>query len=283
MEIMTTNYANPDRLVDVDWLVENRERDDVSIVEIDVDTTLYEKGHVENAAGWSWTEDLNHPVRRDVVDREGFEELAQQAGIDDSDTVVLYGDNHNWFAAFGLWLFEYYGHDDVRLLDGGRQALARSGVAFVDGEPDLDTGNFTVDEVRDELRASREGVLDAVDEGRENFIDVRSPEEFSGEKIAPPDLNETAQRGGHIPGATNVPWSTAVNDDGTFKSRSELEEIYEPVVGDEGTIVYCRIGERSSHSWFVIRHLLGDGAATNYDGSWTEYGNLIGVPIQGAE
>ncbi len=264
---MTSAYANPDALVSVDELAKRRTSEDVRVVEVDVDTARYAKGHVPGAVGWDWTEDLNHPVRRDILDREGFEQLAREAGISNDTTVLLYGDNHNWFAAFALWLFQYYGHDDVALVDGGRDAIARAGVDLVTETPDHAEGDFEVTEVRDELRATRDEVLDAVEADHANFIDVRSPEEFTGEVIAPPDLNETAQRGGHIPGATNVPWSTAVNEDGTFKPRDELEEIDADVVDDDGTIVYCRIGERSSHSWFVIRHLLGDDDATNYDGS----------------
>jgi thiosulfate/3-mercaptopyruvate sulfurtransferase len=275
-----TEYANPDKLVTVDEFDQRRTEENVAVVEVDVDTTLYEKGHVPEAVGWSWTEDLNHPVRRDIVSAEGFEDLARQAGIDDDTTVLLYGDNHNWFAAFALWVFEFYGHDDVALVDGGRDAITRSGIELTSEPPEPAPGSFEVTETRDELRATREDVLDAVEAGRENFIDVRSSEEFTGELVAPPDLDETAQRGGHIPGATNVTWSEAVNKDGTFRPREELEQLYGPVLDQEGTIVYCRIGERSSHSWFVLRHLLGDDEATNYDGSWTEYGNLIGVPVE---
>jgi thiosulfate/3-mercaptopyruvate sulfurtransferase len=278
-----SEYANPDRLVTVDELDARRGDDDVAVVEVDVDTTLYEKGHVPEAVGWNWTEDLNHPVRRDIVSTEGFEELAQQAGIDDDTTVLLYGDNHNWFAAFALWVFEVYGHDDVALVDGGRDAITRSSIELATETPEPAEGSFNVTETREELRATRDEVLAAVDEGRANFIDVRSSEEFSGELIAPPDLDETAQRGGHVPGATNVPWSEAVDRDGTFRPREELEQLYAPVLDEEGTIAYCRIGERSAHSWFVLRHLLGDDEARNYDGSWTEYGNLIGVPVETGE
>jgi thiosulfate/3-mercaptopyruvate sulfurtransferase len=278
-----TEYANPDRLVTVDELDERRGDDDVAVLEVDVDTTLYEKGHVPEAVGWSWTEDLNHPVRRDILSAEGFETLARQAGIDDDTTVLLYGDNHNWFAAFALWVFEVYGHDDVALVDGGRDAITRSHIELTTEMPEPAEGSFTVTETREKLRATRDEVLAAVDEGRSNFIDVRSSEEFSGELVAPPDLDETAQRGGHIPGATNVTWSEAVDRDGTFRPREELEQLYGPVLDQEGTIAYCRIGERSAHSWFVLRHLLGDDEARNYDGSWTEYGNLIGVPVETGE
>jgi thiosulfate/3-mercaptopyruvate sulfurtransferase len=277
---MPQRYANPDKLVSVDEFRERRTDDDVAVIEVDVDTTLYDKGHAPGAVGWSWEEDLNHPVRRDVVGPQVFQELAAEAGVSDDTTVLLYGDNHNWFAAFALWLFERYGHDDVALVDGGRDALTRAGVEFVADVPEPATGDFEVTEVREELRATRDQVLQAVEAGRGNLVDVRSPEEFSGQRIAPPDLDETAQRGGHIPGATNVPWSNAVEADGTFKPRGELEALYEDVLEQDGTIAYCRIGERSSHTWFVLRHLLGDGDATNYDGSWTEYGSLIGVPIE---
>jgi len=198
--IPVTEYANPDRLVTVDELDERRGDDDVAVLEVDVDTTLYEKGHVPEAVGWSWTEDLNHPVRRDILSAEGFETLARQAGIDDDTTVLLYGDNHNWFAAFALWVFEVYGHDDVALVDGGRDAITRSHIELTTETPEPAEGSFTVTETREKLRATRDEVLAAVDEGRSNFIDVRSSEEFSGELVAPPDLDETAQRGGHIPG-----------------------------------------------------------------------------------
>jgi thiosulfate/3-mercaptopyruvate sulfurtransferase len=277
------DYANPDRLVTASELDERRGDEDVAVIEVDVDTTLYEKAHVPEAVGWSWTEDLNHSVRRDVVSGEGFEELARQAGVDPDTTVLLYGDNHNWFAAFALWLFEYYGHDDVALVDGGRDAITRADIELTSEVPEPAPGSFEVTEIRDGLRATREQVLDRLEAGEENFVDVRSPEEFSGELVAPPDLDETAQRGGHIPGATNVPWSEAVDQDGTFRPREELEQLYGPVLAQDETIAYCRIGERSAHSWFVLRHLLGDGGAANYDGSWTEYGNLIGVPVETGE
>ncbi len=275
-----TRYANPDILIETDELADRIDDPALQVVEVDVDTALYDKAHIPGAVGWDWTEDLNHPVRRDIVDPDRFQQLLRESGISQDTTVVLYGDNDNWFAAFALWLLEYHGHDQVRLLDGGRPKWLSEDRPITDEVPSPELTSYTITGTRLELRATRDEVLAAVEDGDQAFIDVRSPEEFTGEVIAPPGLDETAQRGGHIPGATNVPWVQAVADDGTFRSREELEEIYGPVLDDEDTIVYCRIGERSSHSWFVLRHLLGLDQATNYDGSWTEYGNLIGVPVE---
>jgi len=265
-------------LVDTRWLRERLDDPDVRVVEVDVDTTLYAKGHVPGAVGWSWTTDLNDPVRRDVVQQPAFEQLLSRAAITPSTTVVLYGDHHNWFAAFGAWLLRYYGHEDVRLLDGGRRAWEEARLPLVADEPSHAPTAYRVTRVRHELRATRDLVLHAATRGGPTLIDVRSPDEFSGKVLAPPGLNETAQRAGHVPGARNVPWAKAVRDDGTFRSPDELRALY-GVQGAEEVVTYCRIGERSAHTWFVLHEVLGHPRVRNYDGSWTEYGNLIGAPI----
>ena len=270
-------------LVNVAWLREHLDDPNVRVVEVDVDTALYAKGHVPGAVGWSWTTDLNDPVRRDVVQKREFEALLSRAGITPSTTVVLYGDHHNWFAAFGAWLLRYYGHEDVRLLDGGRRAWEEARHPLVADEPSHAPTAYRVTNVRQDLRATRELVLHAATRGGPALIDVRSPDEFTGKVLAPPGLSETAQRGGHIPGARNVPWAKAVKEDGTFRPIEELRALYRPDESNE-FVTYCRIGERSSHTWFVLHEILGHPRVRNYDGSWTEYGNLIGAPVAvGAE
>lgn len=265
------------KLVDLRWLKEHANDPTVRLVEVDVDTALYEKGHLPGAVGWSWTTDLNDPVRRDVASREQIEALLSRAGVTRDTTVVVYGDHDNWFAAFAVWILEYYGHADVRLLDGGRRKAELERVALTDGVPRIAPADYRVERVRAELRATREDVLRALADGHASLIDVRSPDEYTGKVLAPPGMSETALRGGHIPGAKNVPWSKAVNEDGTFRPVEELRALYDGVRDD--VVTYCRIGERSSHTWFVQRHLLGR-RARNYDGSWTEWGNLIGAPIK---
>jgi thiosulfate/3-mercaptopyruvate sulfurtransferase len=272
-------------LVETSWVAEHLEeikRDDgrYRLVEVDVDTAAYEQGHIEGAVGWSWQDDLNDPVRRDVVTQEAFEDLLSRSGIDSDTTVLLYGDSDNWFAAFGFWLLKYYGHDDARLVNGGRKKWIEEGRPLVTEVPSYTRREYRVTDVHEDLRAYREDVERALREGVA-LIDVRSPEEYRGEILAPPGLPETAQRGGHIPGALNVPWSRAVREDGTFKSPEELRQIYLEEAGLKGerVIAYCRIGERSSHTWFVLRYLLGLKDVKNYDGSWTEWGNLVRAPI----
>jgi thiosulfate/3-mercaptopyruvate sulfurtransferase len=280
---MAINTATaPDTLVDTEWAQSHLKDTGLRFVEVDVDTTEYGKGHLPGAVGFNWQTQLNHPVRRDIPSEEEFEELLSAAGIANDTTVVLYGDNNNWFAAFALWLFKYYGHDKVVLIDGGRKKWLAENRPLTPEVPSYPRTSYNVAKVNPQLRATRDLVLETVRDHSRNLVDVRSAPEFSGEIIAPPGMPETAQRAGHIPGAINVPWSQAVNEDGTFKSRAELEQLYASKGLDpsRSTIAYCRIGERSSHTWFVLKYLLGLDDVVNYDGSWTEYGNLIGVPIE---
>lgn len=266
-------------LVDTAWLTQHLNDPNVRIVEVDVDTALYEKGHIPNAVAWNWTTELNDQVRRDIISKPQLEALLSRSGIKPETTVILYGDNNNWFAAFGAWILEYYGHDNVKILDGGRRKWETERLALVGDVPHVTPTTYHVKHVREELRATRDLVLQLATTKRAPLIDVRSPDEYSGKILAPPGLNETAQRGGHIPGALNVPWAKTVREDGTFRPRAELEQLYAKALGASEVVTYCRIGERSSHSWFVLKHLLGHANVKNYDGSWTEYGNLIGVPI----
>ena len=279
-----SDYAQPEVLVSTNWLKENLGKPNLKIVEIDVDTKAYDAGHVRGAIGFNWQTQLQDQVSRDIISKTDFEKLLSQAGISPSDTVILYGDNNNWFAAYGFWLFKLYGHKDVRLMNGGRiKWLNEKDKELTTDVPKPAPTNYKSTEEHPELRAYVSDVLEASKGGRINLVDVRSPDEFSGKVIAPPGMTETAQRGGHVPGAKSIPWSSAVASDGTFKPLSELETIYVQQKGvDRGkdTIAYCRIGERSSHTWFVLKYLLGFKDVKNYDGSWTEYGNLIRAPIE---
>jgi thiosulfate/3-mercaptopyruvate sulfurtransferase len=279
---MTGEYAHPETLVDVTWVQDNLGTANVRLVEVDVDPSLYEKGHVEGAVGWNWETDLCDPVRRDVLAREDFEKLCSAAGITPDTTVVLYGDSNNWFACWALWEFKLYGHRDVRLMNGGRVKWEKEGLPYVTDVPAHEKSSYRAGQPDPDLRAFRPEVEERV-AGREvNLVDVRSPDEFTGKIIAPPGLMETAQRAGHIPGAVNVPWAMAAREDGTFKSVAELKELYDDagVIPARDTIAYCRIGERSSHTWFVLKYLLGYDNVKNYDGSWTEWGNIVGAPIE---
>jgi thiosulfate/3-mercaptopyruvate sulfurtransferase len=277
-------YAHPEVLVETDWVKANLGTPGVKLVEIDVDTQAYDTGHIRGAVAFNWRTQLQDQVARDIIDKEAFEKLVGGAGISPQDTVILYGDNHNWFAANGLWLFKVYGHQDVRLMNGGRQKwLNEPDKELTTERPNPQPVPYKVTEIHPELRALLPDVLQAVKSRACNLVDVRSPDEFTGKVIAPPGMNETAQRGGHIPGARSVPWGTPIAPDGTFKPADELRALYLEQRGvDPGrpTIAYCRIGERSSHTWFVLRYLLGLQEVRNYDGSWTEYGNLIGAPIE---
>jgi thiosulfate/3-mercaptopyruvate sulfurtransferase len=267
-------------LVTADWVEEHLDDPTVVLVEVDEDTTAYDKGHLRGAVKLDWTSDLQDPVRRDAVDRERFEALLSERGIGSDDTVVLYGGNNNWFAAYAYWYFRLYGHRDVRLLDGGRKKWELDSRELTRDVPDREPKAYTAQEADLSVRAFRDEVLAAI--GSKNLIDVRSPDEYAGRLLAPAHLpQEQAQRAGHIPTAANVPWSKAARDDGTFKSDDELRALYTDAGVDWGkdTIAYCRIGERSSHTWFVLHELLGQENTKNYDGSWTEYGSLIGVPI----
>ncbi len=274
-----------DVLAETSWVAENlevikREDGPYRLVEVDVDTSAYGQGHIEGAVGWSWTEDLNDLVKRDVVGREEFGELLSRSGIDQDTTVLLYGDNNNWFTAFAFWLLKYYGHERARLIDGGRKKWIDEERPLTRDIPAFAATEYTVGAVNEHLRAYRADVEDAINDGTP-LVDVRSLEEYTGEILAPPGLPETAQRGGHLPGALNVPWVNAVGEDGAFKSREELEKVYLEEAGLEGNqvIAYCRIGERSSHTWFALKYLLGLDDVKNYDGSWTEWGNLVRAPI----
>ncbi|MEX1022480.1 MAG: sulfurtransferase [Dehalococcoidia bacterium] len=270
-----------DKLVTADWVAEHLDDPGVRLVEVDVDTEAYREGHVEGAVAWNWTSQLQDPVTRDILSREDFQALMSKAGIEPGTHVVLYGDNNNWFAAYALWLMELYGHQDVSLMDGGRVKWLGDNRPTTTSEPSVTATKYEAQPADESIRAKRDEVLQAVGSDI-NLVDVRSPAEFTGEVIAPPGMTETAQRGGHIPGAKNIPWARAVNEDGTFKSPDELKSLYEGagVKPDGDTIAYCRIGERSSHTWFVLKYLLGYDHVKNYDGSWTEYGSMVGVPIE---
>lgn len=277
-------YAHPETLVETDWVHEHLNAPNVRLIEIDVDTQAYDAGHLPGAVGFNWQTQLQDSIRRDIISKEPFEKLLSEAGVSPEDTVILYGDNNNWFAAYGFWLFKLYGHNDVRLMNGGRvKWLNEQDKPLTTEKTTPKPSNYKVTRVDNDLRALVSQVMEASRAHVCNLVDVRSPDEFSGKVIAPPGMSETAQRGGHIPGARSVPWSRAVNEDGSFKSVDELKRIYfEEAKLDPGkdTIAYCRIGERSSHTWFVLKYLLGLRNVKNYDGSWTEYGNLVGAPIE---
>jgi len=267
-------------LVSAQWAEDNLEAPGVVFVEVDEDTSAYDGGHIPGAVKVDWKTDLQDPVRRDFVDREGFEKLLSAKGIGNDSQVVLYGGNNNWFAAYAYWYFKLYGHDKVQLLDGGRKKWELDGRPLVKDEVSRPATDYKAQEQDLTLRAFRDEAVAAIN--TKNLVDVRSPDEFSGKLLAPAHLpQEQAQRAGHIPSAINVPWSKAANEDGTFRSDDELREIYGEagLDGSKSTIAYCRIGERSSHTWFVLRELLGHADVKNYDGSWTEYGSLVGVPV----
>jgi thiosulfate/3-mercaptopyruvate sulfurtransferase len=273
--------SREDVLVTSDWAEQNLDTDGVVFVEVDEDTTAYDKGHIRGAVKINWKTELQDPVIRDFVDRGAFEKLLSNKGISNEDTVVLYGGNNNWFAAYAYWYFKLYGHRDVRLLDGGRKKWELDGRPLSTEEVSRPATSYTAQEQNTAIRAFRQDALEAI--GTQNLVDVRSPDEFSGKILAPAHLlQESAQRPGHIPTALNVPWSKAANEDGTFKSDEELRALYGAAGLDESrpTIAYCRIGERSSHTWFVLHELLGLSDVKNYDGSWTEYGSLVGAPIE---
>ena len=279
-----SDYAHPEVLVSTDWVRDHVGQKGIKLVEVDVDTKAYEAGHIAGAVGFNWQTQLQDQLTRDIIGKAAFEALIGGAGIGNDDTVVLYGDNNNWFAAYAVWLFKIYGHKDVRLMNGGRVKWLNEAdkKLTVDVTPATPV-RYTASIPNLALRARVTDVMKAVEASSHNLIDVRSPDEFTGKVIAPPGMTETAQRGGHIPNARSVPWATAVNPDGTFKSIEDLEEIYlKNAAVDPGrdTIAYCRIGERSSHTWFVLSYLLGLKNVRNYDGSWTEYGSMVGLPIE---
>ena len=279
-----SEYKHPEVLVSTDWVADHLNDARVKLVEVDVDTEAYDQGHIKGAVGWNWTTQLNDVVRRDMLSQADFEKLLSQSGIEPEDTLVLYGDNNNWFAAFAFWQAKLNGHKDVRLMNGGRKKWAEVDQRETTTvKPSVTPASYKA-AGRDEaaLRALQPDVRSVMDRGAANLVDVRSPAEFTGEILAPPGLLETAQRGGHIPGAANIPWSKAVNEDGTFKAADELAALYggAGVTNDKPTIAYCRIGERSSHTWFVLKYLLGYPEVRNYDGSWTEWGSMVGQPIE---
>jgi len=269
-----------DVLVDADWVAEHGTDDGIVLVEVDEDTTAYDGGHIAGAIKLDWKKDLQDPVRRDFVDRQQFEKLLSGRGIGNDDTVVLYGGNNNWFAAYAYWYFKLYGHRDVRLLDGGRKKWELEARPLTTDAVTRPTTSYTAQEQDLSIRAFRDEVIASI--GKKSLVDVRSPDEYAGRLLAPAHLpQEQSQRGGHVPTSVNVPWSKAANDDGTFKSDDELKKIYSDagVNWDGEIIALCRIGERSSHTWFVLQELLGQQGVKNYDGSWTEYGSLVGVPV----
>ena len=276
-------YAKPDVLVSTDWLEEHLQDDGVRIIEVDEDTNAYEKGHIPGAVAWNWTTDLHTKVGRDYLDQAGFSGLLSSAGVGPDTTVVLYGGNNNWFAAYAYWLLKLRGFDGVKLLNGGRKKWELESRELTNEVPSYGSTGFTIQgSDRPEIRALRDDVISKVG-GASGFVDVRSPEEFRGEKLAPDHLpQEQSQVPGHIAGAANIPWAKAANDDGTFKSADELRELYEAegITADREIIAYCRIGERSSHTWFALQELLGYPDVKNYDGSWTEYGSLVGAPVE---
>jgi thiosulfate/3-mercaptopyruvate sulfurtransferase len=275
-------YAKP-ALVTTDWLAEHLNDDGIVVAEVDENPDLYDEGHIPGAVKLHWREDLQDPVERDLVEKDAFERLLGERGIANDTTVVLYGDKNNWFAAYAYWYLKIYGHDDVRIVDGGRQKWIDEGRELTTDAPSPAAVTYTAQERDESIRAYRDAVRDTIGSTGRALVDVRSPQEFAGDLIAPPGYEqEGAQRAGHIPSAKSIPWAQAVRDDGTFKSPDELRELYEGkgVTPDKAVTAYCRIGERSAHTWFVLRELLGYRDVRNYDGSWTEWGNLVDVPIE---
>jgi thiosulfate/3-mercaptopyruvate sulfurtransferase len=278
-----TDYAHPDVLVETDWLEQHLGDSNLAIIEVDEDTTAYEKGHIPSAIAINWATELHDHPRRDFVSGEQLARLLGERGVSSEDTIILYSGNNNWFAAYAYWLFKYRGIENVKLLNGGRKKWELESRSLSDDVPSPQTTTFQIGNEQPEIRVFRDEVVRKATSGDGSWVDVRSPEEFRGQLLAPPHLpQEQAQVPGHIPGAANITWSKAVNEDGTFKSADELTKLYgdEGITPDKDVIAYCRIGERSSHSWFVLKELLGFERVRNYDGSWTEYGSLVGVPVE---
>jgi len=277
------DYAHPEVLVSTQWVAEHANDSKVRLVEVDVDTTAYDQGHIAGAVGWNWQTQLQDNIRRDLIEKPALEQLLGQSGISNDTTIVLYGDNNNWFAAYAFWQLKYYGHKDVRLMNGGRKKWLEEKRPLTTDATKVAPATYRATGPDESLRARKEHVFAIVGKkSNGSLVDVRSVDEFTGKIIAPPGMSETAQRAGHIPGAANVPWAQAANEDGTFKSADALKQLYQGkgVSGADEVIAYCRIGERSSHTWFVLKYLLGYDNVKNYDGSWTEWGNLVGAPIE---
>ncbi|MDQ3619373.1 MAG: sulfurtransferase [Actinomycetota bacterium] len=278
-----TDYKNPDVLVDTDWLEQHSGDADIAIVEVDEDTTAFDKGHIPNAVSINWETELHDVPRREFISADQLAQLLGRKGISSDQTIILYSGNNNWFATYAYWLLKYRGVENVKLLNGGRKKWELESRLLTQDSPSPQQATFELGAERPELRVFRDEVLERAAAGEGSWVDVRSPEEFRGELLAPPHLpQEQAQVPGHIPGAANVTWSKTVKEDGTFKDAQELERLYgaEGITSAKDVITYCRIGERSSHSWFVLRELLGFDKVRNYDGSWTEYGSLVGVPVE---
>lgn len=284
-ELSAKGYAHPETLVTTEWAAAHHKDPGVRFIEVDVDNTSYDKGHIPGAIAWHWQNDLQDRRVRDLLDPRSFAELLRRSGVKPETTVVLYGDNNNWFAAWAFWQLKYYGHRDVRLIDGGRKKWELEHRPLTTEVPQYNRTEYAIPNTDESIRAYRRQVEDVYSSGRVNLVDVRSPDEFTGKLLAPPGLPETCQRGGHIPGARNIPWAKTVADDGSFKSADALRDLYGQAGVDfaKPTIAYCRIGERSSHTWFVLRYLLGHADVRNYDGSWTEWGNLVGAAVEAGE
>ncbi|KAA1281255.1 MAG: sulfurtransferase [SAR202 cluster bacterium] len=278
-----TAYARPESIVETEWVYEHLDDPSVRLVEVDVDTNVFDHGHISGAVGWNWQSQLQQGMVRDLIDKEGMQKLLSDSGISNSTTVILYGDNNNWFACWAFWQLKYYGHQDVRIMNGGRIKWELEGKPFVETKTEVDSVPYLAKEPDESLRAYRDQILKALSESGISLVDVRSPDEYSGLLFAPENVpQEGSQRAGHIPGAKNIPWAQATDSDGTFKTYAELLQLYKDngITGEGNTVTYCRIGERSSHTWFVLTQLLGYSNVSNYDGSWTEWGSIVGAPIE---
>jgi len=278
-----SEYKHPETLVSTQWAADHLNDSNIRLVEVDVDTTAYDQGHIPGAVGWNWQSQLQDNIRRDLIDQGALEALLGQSGISNDTTILLYGDNNNWFAAYAFWQLKYYGHKDVRLINGGRKKWVEEKRALTTEATKVAATKYRATGPDESIRARKEDVFGVLEKKKAGqLVDVRSGDEFTGKIIAPPGMSETAQRGGHIPGAANIPWAQAANEDGTFKSAEALKALYDGkgITGKNEVIAYCRIGERSSHTWFVLKYLLGYDKVKNYDGSWTEWGNLVGAPIE---
>jgi thiosulfate/3-mercaptopyruvate sulfurtransferase len=277
------DYAHPEVLVSTEWVANHQSDPKIRLIEVDVDTTAYDQGHIDGAVGWNWQTQLQDNIRRDLIEKSVLEKLLGQAGVSNDTTIIIYGDNNNWFAAYAFWQLKYYGHKEARLMNGGRKKWLEEKRPLTTAAPKVSLTTYRATGPDESIRAYKEEVFSIID-GRSaaQLVDVRSVDEFTGKIIAPPGMTETAQRAGHIPGAANIPWAQASNEDGTFKSYDQLKQLYQAkgVNGSDEVIAYCRIGERSSHTWFVLKYLLGYHNVKNYDGSWTEWGNLVGAPIE---